>query len=275
MLKNLLIVSVLAFLFGRPSVAQGQRSSPHTPDGKSSQHQQEVPPTHIVIDPPLPTPNRPKSESVKVESSSPEKLLPRFERPEWVAVYITAVYVLISWLTLRAVKRQADVANQTLIATFRPRLIVRRVLIQEGTPIPTQGVPDVRPWRVQYYIANNGGSVAHVTTCCFAISIFAEGLPANTPTIEYPATPPFSLRPGEEKKLFIPLGEIPTQLFRMMGGTRARYLEHQQTAFVYFWGYAQYTDDANVARNIAVMRHFQTDTAKFKAVDDPDYEYAD
>lgn len=117
--------------------------------------------------------------------------------------------------------------------------------------------------------------MAHVTTCCFAISIFAEGLPANTPTIEYPATPPFSLRPGEEKKLFIPLGEIPTQLFRMMGGTRARYLEHQQTAFVYFWGYAQYTDDANVARNIAVMRHFQTDTAKFKAVDDPDYEYAD
>jgi hypothetical protein len=59
------------------------------------------------------------SATVRVESepdndkkATEEKPIPRFLRPEWVIVYITAIYVLISWLTLWAIKRQADAMDQ-------------------------------------------------------------------------------------------------------------------------------------------------------------------
>jgi hypothetical protein len=59
---------------------------------------------HVIIDrPPLP-----KAESSSQKQASPEKPLPQFERPEWVIVYITAAYALISLLMFLAIRRQAN-----------------------------------------------------------------------------------------------------------------------------------------------------------------------
>ena len=61
----------------------------------------------MIIDPSSATVHV-KAEPDDSKKAPEEKPLPRFERPEWVIVYITAIYVLIAWWTLRAIKRQAD-----------------------------------------------------------------------------------------------------------------------------------------------------------------------
>jgi hypothetical protein len=112
MLKSLGFFAVVAaYLLWWPSVSKGQQPTSQAADNKPGQHKRVVPPTHVVIDPPLPTPPS-QPESTPAQQTSPEKPLPRFERPEWVIVYVTIVYALIAWLTLRTIKRQANLMEQ-------------------------------------------------------------------------------------------------------------------------------------------------------------------
>jgi hypothetical protein len=114
-MKYLVILAVLsANLLWRPSVSEAPQPSTHTKDTKADNNKQVVPPTHVVIDPPLPA-STSKPEPAQSDPQAPEMPLPRFERPEWVLVYITAVYVLIAWLTLRAIKKQAKSMAQQVI----------------------------------------------------------------------------------------------------------------------------------------------------------------
>jgi len=39
--------------------------------------------------------------------------MPFYEKPEWIIVFVTVAYVIIAGLTLRAIKRQADIASDT------------------------------------------------------------------------------------------------------------------------------------------------------------------
>lgn len=113
MLKYLAILTMfIALLLGGPGMAENQQSAAHAATSKPAANSPPVPPTHVVIDPPLPPSASPQKPSDS-QSQSPEKPLPRFERPEWVIVYITALYALIAWWTLRAIKRQADTMDNT------------------------------------------------------------------------------------------------------------------------------------------------------------------
>lgn len=108
MLKGLAITAVsAALMFGWPRVSEQQQRSAHVAQDISSRAQRPVPPTHVVIDPPLPAPNSQPPASAKPEEAQ-ENPLPRFIRPEWVIVYVTIAYALIAWLTLGAIARQAD-----------------------------------------------------------------------------------------------------------------------------------------------------------------------
>jgi hypothetical protein len=114
MLRCLAIAAVLgAFLFGWPGVAENQQSGPHTANNKPDKQQRIVPPTHVVIDPPLPALT---ADDHPPQSKTPlqEKPLPRFVRPEWVIVYVTIAYAIIAWYTLRSIKRQADTMEKQL-----------------------------------------------------------------------------------------------------------------------------------------------------------------
>jgi hypothetical protein len=53
-----------------------------------------------------------KPESPNSQDQAAEKPLPRFERPEWVIVYVTVVYAFIAWLTLLSIKRQANTMDK-------------------------------------------------------------------------------------------------------------------------------------------------------------------
>jgi len=100
-----------AFLLGWPCVAEDQQAASHTANHQATQSDKAVQPTHVVIDPPLP-PSSSKPESSNGQEQTPEKPLPRYERPEWVIVYVTIVYAFIAWRTLRAIRKQADITEQ-------------------------------------------------------------------------------------------------------------------------------------------------------------------
>ncbi len=176
--------------------------------------------------------------------------------------------------TLRATNRQADIANKTLLSIQRPRLIIRKVHIRSGTQIPTQGIPDAHPWKIDFNIANIGGSAAHIKACRFAIDRLETKTPAKFPIAEQIAGPPFSLESGEEKELSIELGQELTDILRIIGSTGLA-AGYQRTDRVYFWGYAEYADDLGVARNTSTCRHYDNATERFTAVNDPDCEYND
>lgn len=95
----------------RPCVAQEQQGKAHAEQKNAAQAQQPVPPPGTVIKSPVPAPiaNAPSKGS---QNDAQEKPLPRFIRPEWVIVYITAIYVLVAWRTLRAIKRQGDIMDR-------------------------------------------------------------------------------------------------------------------------------------------------------------------
>jgi hypothetical protein len=109
MLKSLAIFAVVgAFLCVWPSMAENYQSDSHTAKPKPDEQKHIIPPTHVVTDPPLPASNPGQPEPDQSQPNTPEQNLPRFERPEWVIVYITIAYAFIAWLTLLAIKRQAN-----------------------------------------------------------------------------------------------------------------------------------------------------------------------
>ncbi|MBB5066395.1 hypothetical protein [Granulicella mallensis] len=111
MLKRLVLAVVfVTCLCGRLYAFEQQKGGSNAAQSKPSQPQQPVPPTHVVIDPPLPVSDSQPPTPIKPEAFA-EKSLPRFERPEWVIVYITALYAFIAWLTFKPIKRQADLMD--------------------------------------------------------------------------------------------------------------------------------------------------------------------
>lgn len=102
-----------ANLFGWPQVTKNQSGRASTSNRQSDKSKGPVPPTHIVIDPPIPALSGQIPATAKQEESI-EKPLPRFARPEWVIVYVTVVYCFITWLTLRKIKVQAGLMREQL-----------------------------------------------------------------------------------------------------------------------------------------------------------------
>jgi hypothetical protein len=198
-----------------------------------------------------------------------------FERPEWWLVILGFPTLgLVAWQAIET-HRAADAANKTLTSTLRPKLIVRKIWIHRGTQIPTLGVPDADPWKVEFEVSNIGAGRANVADYSFAISRIDIGLPTKITYMEGNAeVKPFSLEAGEEMQLSIPLDTELIAILRLIG-TSGLALGYQNTDRIYFFGNARYTDNLGIARNIAVCRHYHNKSLKFTAVDDPDHEYSD
>jgi ribosomal protein S11 len=76
-----------------------------------------VPPVHVVIDQPYPTVTA-KPEAAAGQDNPKDKSSPWFveivTKPEWVIVDVTAIYVVVAWFTLLAIKRQASDLEQQI-----------------------------------------------------------------------------------------------------------------------------------------------------------------
>lgn len=194
---------------------------------------------------------------------------------------VECALVIVGFLTVLAIvwqswetRRAVEISKKALISTFRPRLILRAVFPCEGTDIPTAGVPDPKPWKIDFAIANIGGSRAYIMKHSFAIRCFDEGIPVPLPY--KPASDiGFYLQPGEEKEFSAEVGKELTDLLRLVGGFKAQYLSQQKTAYMYFFGYVRYKDDLGIIRKMAILRHYDPIVYRFRVVRNPDCEYSD
>lgn len=100
-----------ANLLGGPQVSKDQHTATDATARRAENDKRPIPPTHVIIDPPLPAVSS-KPESNDSQNEPAEKPLPRFIRPEWIIVYITAIYVFITWLMWRTIKRQSELLKQ-------------------------------------------------------------------------------------------------------------------------------------------------------------------
>ncbi len=167
-------------------------------------------------------------------------------------------------------RRQTRLASQTLVATFRPRLLVRNVVLDVGTVVTVAGTPD-KAWAVRYTITNTGGSPAKVTHL-LADSVYPEegGLPAIARFRDGNAfTESFSLQPGQHREV---TSEIPKNV-----SDYVRFLRSvgQGATDLYFTGYLRFADELGLSRSYGFCRKYNPNLKRFEIVDNPDYEFAD
>lgn len=250
---RLLVIVLGTGLFWRPSVAKDQQASTKTATENTQESQQVVPPTSTSVNPSAATKH---SESVpsSSEQDPPEKPLPPFERPEWVIVYVTAAYSLISGLMLIAIKRQADhmerqtgilersvkaaeesvaVARENmglLIGKERARV---RVEVQELSLKPA---PDGFPFdEVEYRIELHGSTPA------FIKETVAYAYISNSDIPEYSAINP----PMRLPAVITPAHSSITErclVFSMWAGTVQITDIFALKAFIHFHGFIRYDD---------------------------------
>jgi hypothetical protein len=228
----------------------------------------------------------PSKEKQEATHEKPHTSRPPWTDPFWSNWALVAVGfggIVAAVITLRTINQQAAIAEKTLVLQFRPKVIVRRVILHRGNAIGIANIedgriktmPDPDPWRVDFDFSNIGGSVAHIIGARFAVQVFDDN--ALPVTLGFPKDVlkmhSFSLIPGEEKQCSIDVGEELTAILRMFGAVGNPY--PQKAAYIYFFGHAQYVDDAKITRNLSVCRHFDVATGKFQTLKDPDYEYSD
>lgn len=193
-----------------------------------------------------------------------------FHSDWWVVIVAAVTGGVIAWqsyLTKEAVRE----ARRTLLSTLRPKVIVRRIGIHHGTSIPLAGIPDNDPWRVEFEVVNIGGSTATVTSYHFTLTreIHCLHIPHS-----HQAGEQFSLEPGEEKLMSVPIDGALVMILRNIGeiGLRAG---DQNTDKLFFWGRLRYIDGLGISRNTAVHRHYSGNAEMFQIVQDSELEYAD
>lgn len=179
------------------------------------------------------------------------------------ALFVTAgIAALIALSTLRAIRRQAELTQQTLILTYRPKLIVRGVYVEIGTlqegRIPTG----------HFFVVNTGGSNARVREMWSDAQV---GQPNPNPYEHRAEAGGIDriLAPGESIKVqYVASGGA------VSGGDALGWTAGNRHFFVF--GFINYLDEMEnpVQRQTAFCRR-RTITTGFQSVPDEDYEHTD
>ncbi len=101
------LIALGALLLGQPAAAESQEVAARAKAHGANVTQNPASAAGASAVPPIDTPCT-GAKPAQDKSDATEKPLPQFLRPEWITVYITAIYVLIAYLTLHAIKRQSD-----------------------------------------------------------------------------------------------------------------------------------------------------------------------
>jgi hypothetical protein len=128
MWKGLAIAGIVsALLLGGPCVAQQQQSQTHAEQGISQEHRDNLPACGATEESNLGKPYKPDSDNHKENA---EAILLRLAgRPEWVIVYITAAYTLISLMALFTIGIQVWLMKNTAQRQLRAYVVVERGII--------------------------------------------------------------------------------------------------------------------------------------------------
>jgi hypothetical protein len=186
---------------------------------------------------------------------------------------------LVASHQLEAIREQSKIASETLIMQFRPRLIVRNVVV----------IPSIQGDRAfsfnkneflkgQFDVANVGNNIARVTESFCMVHWQKGPLPMVRPYQERDANDPISkgtvIKGGEwgtvdfisERPLDIDHAELGT--FGFEGLT-------PRVWHLWIMGWIEYDDRLGFGRQISFCRVYDSVTDRFVAVEDPDYEHED
>ena len=190
----------------------------------------------------------------------------------FLLVIVGGLQVWLMRSTLVAIARQSKIANDMLVATFRPKLIVRSVNIIKGTVIPVIGRPG-KPWYLSYTLTNIGGVRATVVLQVVQVALIENKvLPASPPHDERARDEtPFLLLPGAHKECKLMIPENIVFLLRELGQS----IYPTEVDNMCLMGYLRFRDDIGTVRSMGFCRFRDFRNKRFVPVDDADYEYAD
>jgi hypothetical protein len=204
-----------------------------------------------------------------------------YKSPEWVLIIVGVITAFfIGWQSLET-RKAAQATKLAAIATLRPKVKIRGIMIIPGHIVPVAGQDEVQSWQIKIGLANSGGSKADVIASNLTITKtdpFSDGF-----QISMPSSPPyddsrdffghFSLQPGEhtEKVVTLDLGTTVRlrihDFIRAGGGGSGRE--------IYWLGFIQYEDDLKISRRTAFAFRYDLGSKSFVRVDNPEWNYED
>lgn len=226
----------------------------------------------------------PKPLDINIKAKKKTEKGSGYSSPEWWMVYLTAALAIITALmayftaclwsaTKTMVDRSDAAAKWQYITTHRPRLIVRRVSLDDGNGDSSSSGDNIP--KIQFFVANVGGSRARVIE---SNATFAEidGV--------LPAIPPYSIELDTIKNTVIEAGQSDPLETLIIEGDKLRgvvrnwnkkFITNSENSQFYFFGYIQYRDDVDIIRRMTFCRQYNARTKRFTEVNDPEYEYSD
>jgi hypothetical protein len=205
-----------------------------------------------VIPSPKPTEERIQEEDDREEKKSADRWLVRWT----FALFGATIGLILATLILRYFAyRQAIDMRRSIDLAYRPRLIVRRISIDE--PRPRGGISAPPCIQVQYVIANIGANTGYVMDNYASLYFVKSGE-------ELPALPPFE---GEKNTIgALKFGNGDSKPLNFNSPEKGwRFLQDRLSRGekMYFLGYVQYRDGIGNIRRTAFCRRYNGNTKRF------------
>jgi hypothetical protein len=186
---------------------------------------------------------------------------------------------LVTSRQVEASREQSKIASETLTMQFRPRLIVRNVVV----------IPLIQGDRTllfnkneflkgQFDVANVGNNIARVTESFCTVHWQKGPLPMIRPYQERDANDPISkgtvIKGGEWGTVDF-ISERPLDIDHAELGTSGFEGLTPRVWHLWIMGWIEYDDRLGFGRQISFCRVYDSATDRFVAVEDPDYEHED
>ena len=174
----------------------------------------------------------------------------------------------------KAATESVNLARDEFVASHRPRLRVRNVVIDPMEHIPGWGIGEIPIGaglvKGSFLVANHGDTRAYVIECYSRVYVGAEVLPLARPHEE--AIPHLRPREGiesgyarkywvDQDKGVVLRNDVATEIAQDRGSK------------LYIMGWIVYEDSTGVRRRTAFCRKYDATRCRFYPVDDADYEH--
>ena len=149
--------------------------------------------------------------------------------------------------TLGAIKQQAEIARTTLVSSFRPIIVVRRLALNPRSFAAYMAAND-RIWKVELTLANQGSTKATIEKCELKISVFGENpLPWQGDSTDFASTQWTNLSVPAAGRLSLEFVIPRDSSFSVSFGTQVEMLDmthnHGQAVWPTCHGTIVYVDD--------------------------------
>jgi hypothetical protein len=193
------------------------------------------------------------------------------------ATVIIALFSLVLWLTSYW---QWKVSSQTLALQFRPKLIVRNVIVVPFYPEPNDNLPMTITFvkdkivKGQFDVVNTGGGAALITESLCLVHWRKGQLPMRRPYEGRNGNNPIegNLIAGECRVVGF-TSDIPCPLSHLELGSMDVLPLTPPIWHLWVMGWIEYTDDLRFKRRTSFCRLYKHDANRFVVVEDADYEH--